>query len=82
MKFTLEQEIHENVRIMLIDSSIDTKSDMDCAVDAIRAFDEMMLSVGLFSDTEHMYLLVNGQPIDYAQVTNEDDLLKLLEVQA
>jgi len=80
MKFTLEQAIHENLTMMLIDSSIDTQSDMDCAVGAIRAFDEMILSVGLFSDTEHMYLLVNGQPIDYAQVTNEEDLLKLLEV--
>ncbi len=82
MKFTLEQAIHENLIMMLIDSSIDTQSDMDNAVDAIKAFDAMMLSVGVFNDTEHMYLLVNGQPIDYAQITNEDDLLKLLEVAA
>jgi hypothetical protein len=82
MKFTLEQAIHENLTLMLIDSTIDTQADMDNAVDAIKAFDAMMLSVGVFSDTDHMYLIVNGQPIDYGQVTNEEELLKLLEVAA
>ena len=82
MKFTLEQLIHENVIMMLIDSTIDTQADMDNAVDAIKAFDAMMLSVGVFNDTDHMYLIVNGQPIDYGQIENEEELLKLLEVAA
>ena len=82
MKFTLEQAIHENLTMMLIDSTIDTQADMDNAVDAIKAFDAMMLSVGVFNDTDHMCLIVNGQPIDYGQVTNEEELLKLLEVVA
>jgi hypothetical protein len=82
MEFTLEQAMHENITMMLIDSTIDTQADMDNAVDAIKAFDAMMLSVGVFSGTGHMYLIVNGQPIDYGQVTNEEELLKLLEVVA
>ncbi len=82
MEFTLEQAIHENVTMMLVDSTIDTQADMNCAVDAIKSFDAMMLSVGLFSNTDHMYLIVNGQPIDYGQVACEEDLLKLLEVSA
>lgn len=80
VKFVLEQAIHENVKVLLVDSTIDTQSDIDCAVDAIKAFDAMVLNVGLFSDTEHLYLLLNGKPLEYSQVTNEDDLLKILEV--
>lgn len=80
MEFILEQAIGTHALMTLVKSTIDTKQDMDIAVDAIKAFDQMLLSVGVFGNTDHTFLVVNGKPIEYAQVLNEEDLLKLLEV--
>ena len=66
------------VRTVLINSTIDNKQDAVRAVEAIHAFDTMMLSCGCFTDNDHICLHINGDDIGYAQLNDWGDLVTFL----
>lgn len=78
MKILLQQSFSEDTLHTLIDSTIDTERDAINAIDAIRAFDAMVLACGVFDDSDHMYLVLNGESLGYCQITTEEDLIEFL----
>ncbi len=80
MKILLEQVItgETETRITLIDSTIDTKLDAIRALEAIDAFDSMLMNAGVFTDNDHMQLEINGEDIGYAEINHWSDLITFL----
>lgn len=72
--------VTEAGRAVIIDSSIDTEADAKVFAEAVAAFDQFILCCGRFSNTDSFYLNINGKDIDYAQISNEDNLKEFLIV--
>lgn len=85
MMILLEQVVtldDGETRIVLIDSTIDNEQDAVRAVEAIHAFESMMLSAGVFDNhknsSEDKRLELNGDDISYGQIAGWEDLVELL----
>ncbi|PHQ78912.1 MAG: hypothetical protein COB66_07930 [Coxiella sp. (in: Bacteria)] len=82
MKILLEQVFNsgdrDEKRITLIDSTIDNKQDAVRAVEALHAFDTMMLCCGCFTDNDHIILQINNDDVGYAQLNDWEDLVEFL----
>lgn len=80
MKILLEQVISGDTerRITWIDGEIECELDATRALEAINAFDEIMVSAGYFTDNNHMHLEINGDDIGYGQIGDWNDLVVFL----
>jgi len=82
MKILLEQVVNtgdsDEKRLTLIDSTIDNEQDAARVVEAIDAFDTMMLCCGCFTSNDHVCLHINGDDIGYAQINDWRDLVAFL----